>query len=212
MSAVTRFTFDLDLAHTEDNAGFLGDAARAALEQEAYARGHAAGLATGERNATAAAAQALAAAASVLADRAAVLLGKSDAARLEAERSAVALAAGIARKLAAGLLTQQPTAELEALLVDCLTSLSAVPHLVIRCHPDIVSRLQEIAAARVAASGFSGRLIVMGEPEIALGDGRIEWAEGGLVRDSAAIWADIDICIAAYLAARGASHPEDSAP
>jgi flagellar assembly protein FliH len=212
MSAVARFTFDLDLAHAEDDTGFLGDAARAALEEEAHARGYTEGLLTGERNATAAAAQALAATASVLAEHAAALLAKSDATRLAAERSALDLATGIARKLAAGLLAQQPTAELEALLVDCLTSLTGVPHLVIRCHPDLVPRLQEIAAARVAASGFSGRLIVMGEPEIGIGDGRIEWAEGGLVRDAVAIWADIDVCIAAYLAARGASHPEDFAP
>jgi flagellar assembly protein FliH len=212
MAAAARFTFDLDLAHTTGDAGFLGDAARAALEQQAHARGYTEGLATGERNATAIAAQGLAAAASVLAERAAALLAKSDTARLDAERTAIDLAAGIARKLAVGLLAQQPTAELEALLVDCLTSLAAVPHLVIRCHPDLVARLQEIAAARVAASGFTGRLIVMGEPEIALGDGRIEWAEGGLVRDAAAVWADIEICITAYLAAHGASHLEEFAP
>ena len=212
MTAAARFTFDLDLAHAEDKTTFLGDAARVALEQQAHARGYAEGLASGERNATATAAQALAAAAAVLADRATALLAQSDVARLAAERSAVGLAAGIARKLAAGLLAQQPTVELEALLVDCLTSLAAVPHLVIRCHPDLVARLQEIAAARVAASGFTGRLIVMGEPEIALGDGRIEWAEGGLVRDAAAVWTDIEICITAYLAAHGASHLEEFAP
>ncbi len=33
--------------------------------------------------------------------------------------------------------------------------------------------------------GFEGRLVVLAEPEIALGDCRIEWADGGVVRDAA---------------------------
>jgi flagellar assembly protein FliH len=31
--------------------------------------------------------------------------------------------------------------------------------------------------------GFEGRVIVLGEPDIALGDARLEWADGGLVRE-----------------------------
>ena len=34
-----------------------------------------------------------------------------------------------------------------------------------------------------AARGFEGRLVVLAEPEIAPGDCRIEWADGGVVRD-----------------------------
>ena len=54
-------------------------------------------------------------------------------------------------------------------------------------------------------SGFAGRLIVMGDPEIRLGDGRIEWADGGLVRDIGAISGEIDKRISAYLTARSAN-------
>jgi len=57
----------------------------------------------------------------------------------------------------------------------------------------------------------TGRLIVMGDPEIGLGDGRIEWVDGGLVRDRAAIEAAIDERIAAYLAARNHEHNEENA-
>jgi flagellar assembly protein FliH len=83
-----------------------------------------------------------------------------------------------------------------------MASLDGVPHLVIRCHPDLAEAVREIATGRMATSGFSGRLVVMGDPDQALGDGRLEWVDGGLVRDVAAISAEIDRRIAAFLATR----------
>lgn len=215
-AAPARFTFDLDLGLDQSQARFMSEAARASLEQQARAAGHAEGraegIALGEQGATAAAAQALAAAATAVADRAAALLSGFDATRRELERDAVGLAAGIARKLAASLVASHPAAELEALLVECLAALDGVPHLVIRCHPDLADAIRDRAAARIAQSGFSGRLIVMGEPDIAPGDGRIEWVDGGLVRDTAAIEAQIDTRISAWLAARGARPIEETSP
>ena len=35
--------------------------------------------------------------------------------------------------------------------------------------------------------GFEGRLITLGEPDIAPGDVRLEWADGGVVRDRSRI-------------------------
>jgi flagellar assembly protein FliH len=201
-AAPAKFTFDLDLAHRPGDAGGFTDAERAEIAADARAGGYADGLAAGEQSAGAAAQAALAAAAEAIARQTADLLAAADAAHAAAEREAIALASAIGRKLAHSLVARAPQAELEALLVDCLGSLAGVPHLVIRCHPDLADRLRDMATARIAESGFTGRLVVMGEPEIAPGDGRIEWAEGGLVRDSAAIAADIDRSIAAYLDAR----------
>jgi flagellar assembly protein FliH len=62
----------------------------------------------------------------------------------------------------------------------------------------------------MTTSGFTGRLVVIGDPEVALGDGKIEWADGGLVRDRAAISAAIDNRIAAYLDARGIGRPKET--
>ena len=60
-------------------------------------------------------------------------------------------------------------------------------------------------------SGFAGRLVVMGDPDQRLGDGRLEWVDGGLVRDIGAIAKDIDRKISAYLTARsGQSRHEES--
>jgi flagellar assembly protein FliH len=61
-------------------------------------------------------------------------------------------------------------------------------------------------------SGFAGRLVVLGDPEQKPGDGRIEWVDGGLVRDRAALEAEIDNRIAAFLAAKGIAPIATSAP
>ena len=58
--------------------------------------------------------------------------------------------------------------------------------MVVRIAPEIYeiakAKLEEIAHAR----GFEGRLVVLAEPELAPGDCRIEWAEGGVEREEAA--------------------------
>jgi flagellar assembly protein FliH len=211
MSAMpARFTFDLNLADNPERTSFIDEAAHAAMLQQSRADGYAEGFTAGERSAASASAAALATAATILADQAGKMLGEIDAARRSAEAEAVGLAAAIARKLASSLVAAQPAAELAALLTDCLGSLEGVPHLVVRCHPDLADAMREIAAARVAASGFAGRLIVMGEPEIAPGDGRLEWADGGLVRDLATVQAEIDQRIDDYLAARAAPHHREA--
>jgi flagellar assembly protein FliH len=211
-AAPARFKFDLDLGGGHDRTPFLSDQGLAALQQQARMDGYAEGFAEGERSATATATQALASATASIVGLAAQMLAGIDEARQATEREAVELAASVARKLAAHLLAREPTAELEALLIDCLASLEGVPHLVIRCHPDLADRVREVAAAHIANSGFTGRLIVMGDPDQKLSDGRIEWADGGLVRDMAAISAEVDKRIASYLAARGVKRPEETQP
>jgi flagellar assembly protein FliH len=51
-------------------------------------------------------------------------------------------------------------------------------------------------------NGFAGRLVILAEPEIATGDCRIEWADGGVVRERAAIDAKISEFVGRYIAAR----------
>jgi flagellar assembly protein FliH len=213
-AAPSRFTFDLDLGQRADRqptaervtAGMLSEAREAA-----YAAGRAEGLIEGENSATASSAKAIAAAATALSDRVAAMTASVEDSKKAVLADAVEVAAMIARKLAGSALEQFPTAEIEALIVDCLASLDGVPHLVIRCHPDLAEAVKEIATDRIRTSGFTGRLVVMGEPEQALGDCRLEWVDGGLVRDTAALNADIDTRIAAFLAARNIKRGDDDA-
>ena len=120
--------------------------------------------------------------------------------RLETE--AVELAVAIARKLAPELVLREPFAEIAALATECLKQLSAAPHVVVRVndalHETARTRLDEIARTR----GFEGRLVVLAEPEIAVGDCKIEWADGGVVRNTAKTDLAIGNAIGRYLGAR----------
>ena len=202
-AAPARFTFDLDLGRREERNRVVTESAMTQFLADARTAGFAEGFAAGEQGVSAKAARQLATAAGELADRVAATAASLEDTRKTVLAEAVDLAASIAKKLAAGLLQQQPAAEIEALIAECLDSLDSVPHLVIRCHPDLAEAVREIATGRIASSGFAGRLVLMGEPDIASGDCRLEWVDGGLVRDSAAITAAIDEKIAAFLAARG---------
>ncbi len=202
-----RFTFDLDLGKrttpTAPPEPTMPERLVAQLLAQAREEAYAEGVAAGERNATAVAAQTLAAAAGTLATQSAEMAAALDDASAQARREAVELAASIGRKLALHLLARYPTVELDALIGECMQSLSAVPHLVVRCHPAIADGIRDVATAHMQTSGFAGRLVVMGDPDLRLGDGRLEWVDGGLVRDIGAVAKDIDLKISAYLAARG---------
>jgi flagellar assembly protein FliH len=204
--APARFTFDLDLGGHQRRGSAVTDASLEAMLQEARSDGVAEGLAEAERSAT----TRLAAAADSLAGSAAMMAQALDDAQKQALAGAVALSAAIARKLAEGLVSRQPATELNALIAECLTTIESTPHLVVRCHTDLADIIRAVTEERIADSGFSGRLIVIGDPELALGDGRIEWADGGLVRDSAAIAAAVDESIANYLDARGIVRAKES--
>ena len=205
MAQPARFTFDLDLeprsaakrpapapvpSIPEDVVAQLIANAR----EEAYAEG----LKAGEQNAASMAAQTIAAAAGTLATQ-----SMESAKALDAALS-------VGRKLALHLLARFPLTELEALIAECLPSLNGVPHLVIRCHPDLADAIRDTATAQMSHSGFTGRLVVMGDPEIRLGDGRLEWVDGGLVRDIADTARQVDHQIATYLAARASSQSKEN--
>lgn len=202
-AAPAKFTFDLDLGRRQERNSVVTETAMALLLEEARREGREAGLGEGERTAIAKAAKAEAAAAEALASRVAAMAASIDDSRKQAIADGVQLSLSIARKLAGGLIAREPAAEIEALVTECMATLDGVPHLVIRCDPALAESVRDIATSKMTTSGFTGRLVVLGDPEIAIGDARIEWADGGVVRDIRKLSAEIDARIAEYFAARG---------
>lgn len=206
-SAPAKFNFDLDFSGKERQTKVMTESGIAALRNEAHEKGLAEGRMEGERSELARTEAGLTAAAENIARTATTLLGSLAASDKQSRTEGIGLARAIGLKLAATLVARQPEAELDTLIEECLSSLERAPHLVIRCQPDLADRLREITETHMTAAGFSGRLIVLGDPEIGLGDGRLEWADGGIVRDIDTILAEIDKSIAAYCAASGLPAP-----
>jgi flagellar assembly protein FliH len=118
------------------------------------------------------------------------------------ETEAVDVAVAVARKLCSELVSREPLGEITALVSDCFSHLVSTPHLVVR----INDTLYEIACEKIERlaqqSGFEGRLVILAEPEIATGDCRIEWADGGVVLERAAIEVKINELVGRYIASR----------
>jgi flagellar assembly protein FliH len=201
MPEPARFTFDLDLGSRDEVNITLSVPEFEAQLAAARAEGRASGFAEGEQSALVRAAETLAGEAHTIATHAGTLLGQIDAERGAMTADAVQLASTIARKLAHRLIAQFPLVEIGGLVEDALASLVNAPHLVIRCAPEFADDVRDVASAAIATSSFTGRLVVLGDPALGVGDARIEWADGGVTRDSARLDAELDTRLAEFLSA-----------
>jgi flagellar assembly protein FliH len=121
-------------------------------------------------------------------------------ARMETE--AVDVAVAVARKLCGELIAAEPLGEITALVSDCFSHLVSTPHLVVRINDALYETAREKIERQATQSGFEGRLVILAEPDIATGDCRIEWADGGVVLERAAIEAKINELVGRYMASR----------
>jgi flagellar assembly protein FliH len=121
-------------------------------------------------------------------------------ARMETE--AVDVAVAVARKLCGELIAAEPLGEITALVSDCFSHLVSTPHLVVRINDALYEAAREKIERQATQSGFEGRLVILAEPGIATGDCRIEWADGGVVLERAAIEAKINELVGRYMASR----------
>jgi flagellar assembly protein FliH len=118
------------------------------------------------------------------------------------ETEAVDVAVAVARKLCGELIAQQPLTEVVALVADCFRHLVSTPHLVVRVNEQLYDSARERIDRLAKQSGFDGRLVILAEPDINAGDCKIEWADGGVVLERAAIEAKISELVGRYMASR----------
>jgi flagellar assembly protein FliH len=118
------------------------------------------------------------------------------------ETEAVDVAVAVARKLCSELIAAEPLGEVTALVSDCFSQLVSTPHLVVRINDSLYEAARERIERLAKQSGFEGRLVILAEPEIATGDCRIEWADGGVVLERAAIDVKINELVGRYMASR----------
>ena len=201
--AKAKYLFDQDFAPNAKAAEKPIAAAELALMVgEAESKGFRQGFEAAEQEAAVIAARRTAAAFERMADQIEQFARGIVAAEQRIEAEAIELAVAIARKLVPELVVREPFGEIAALVTECFRQLASSPHIIVRVnnalHATARERLEEIARTR----GFEGRLVVIAEPEIALGDCKIEWADGGVVRDQAKIETAISTAILRYLGAR----------
>ena len=208
MTTAAKFLFDVDFGTAEHGpaesaaAQAALDAAVAAAEARGHDSGYRSGYAAAQAEAAAESARRVAAALEQIGNALTVLAGGLGTLEKRLEAESVDVAVAVAKKLASALIAGEPFAEIAGLAADCFAQVVGAPHVVVRIndglYADAHERLEQIARLH----GFEGRLVVLAEPDVAVGDCRIEWADGGISRDRAKTEAAIDAAVTAYVARR----------
>ncbi|MBV9556883.1 MAG: flagellar assembly protein FliH [Pseudolabrys sp.] len=202
MKATAKYLFDEDFATGEKPTITMveHERRRADAESQAYRKGFAAAQAQNQAEAD----QKIAAALAIIGDTLERMSRGLHGVEMRLELEAVQVAVAVARKLAPELIAREPFAEIEALAGDCFRQLVSTPYIGIRISDvsfdSAKQKLDDIAKSR----GFEGRLAVTADNTIAPGDCRIEWADGGVVRDRAQTDTAIADVVGRYVAARTA--------
>ncbi|MCX7339946.1 MAG: FliH/SctL family protein [Hyphomicrobiales bacterium] len=192
-----RFTFETDF-RAEANGRRATDVDVAAAREQGFNDGYAKGQEVAEAKASAALTH-MAGLISVQAER---LLAVHDDRMAQIEACAAALAVKMARRMAGAALAERPQAVIEQAARECLVHARSAPHLAVRVHADFVEDAERLFGRLTHQSGYAGKVIILGEPEIAAGDARLEWADGGVVINREAVDAMIDAAAEKVLGAR----------
>ncbi len=152
-----------------------------ALKEEIRAEATAAALASVETKTM----ETNAAALGQIANAASAALTDLAGVKSEVQAEAAELAYTVAKKLADALLAAQPATEIEAVIQECLKHLNREPRLVVRINDALVNDIQTSMQQAAAERGMAEKMMVVGDPTIALGDCEIEWSDGGVVRSRA---------------------------
>jgi flagellar assembly protein FliH len=202
MSAPAKFLFDVDFAAGADRKQAVTSAAHAMKLAEAETSAHRRGYAEAQADARVEYDRRIADAMERIAANLAEANNALKAIETRLECEAVEVAVAVARKLSPALIAREPFAEISALASDCFRELIAAPHIVVRVNETLYASAREKLDEIVRAKSFQGRLVVLAEPDIAVGDCRIEWADGGISRDAVAADAVIGAAVASYISAR----------
>jgi flagellar assembly protein FliH len=203
MAAPAKFLFDMDFSAS--NKAHERPATPSEIAQKiasAEARAYRDGYEAGQREAKAESDRRTALALEEIGIAVRDIAARYSGIEIRMETEAVDVAVAVARKLCSELISGEPLAEIAGLVKDCFSHLVSTPHLVVRINDCLYEATRERIERLAKQSGFEGRLVILAEPEIETGDCRIEWADGGVVLERAAIEAKIDELVGRYIASR----------
>ena len=110
----------------------------------------------------------------------------------EHSRDAVAVATVIMRKLFPALNMDKAMAEIEHIIVEAMKRTSGSPTLIVKVPEDMHAEVEAKTAELAALRGREGTINVIADKELLTGDISVEWDGGGMMRDTTAMWREID--------------------
>lgn len=206
MTAIHKFLFDTIFDDPEESAANQA-AAEAEVEEVAptfseedlngaRAEGFAAGREAAVQEAANAVERRIMETLGMIGERLSELFRIQEEANAAAVQNAVTVAATIARKVFPDLSRRNALGEVEMVAEEAMALVTDEPRIIMHVN----EQLRDSLAARLDALGerygFTDKVILRADPEIPLGDCRVEWSTGGSERNTADLWRDIDEIIA----------------
>ena len=160
----------------------------AEAREQGFADGRSSGLEEAAQSTEQTAAQALVAIASRLEEMTEQLARTCE----DRERQAIETAAMLLRKLFPELARRHALTEVMASIGHCLEQLRDEPRVAVRIADQLLDPLRERLDSLAANAAFDGKIVLLADEALSIGDVRVEWADGGAERDTARLWAEID--------------------
>lgn len=205
MSTVTKFTFDLDFDAPDEPEVAEEEVAEEEAEPEieiptfseeevaqARAEGFDEGKEVGRKEAADATEERLLEAVEKACAQLADVYNAQADANHEIAREMITISTAIAKKLFPDLNARNALGEVERVVQETLKAITEEPRVQIIVHPDLREPLTESLATMTHRAGFEGKVFVNPDPSLDLGDCRVEWSNGAAIRDTEALWEQID--------------------
>ncbi len=111
-----------------------------------------------------------------------------------------------ANVLAEQLIERSPALNLEAVFAEALEHLDDAPHIAVTVNDVLVDEVQKLVSTIAAERGFTGDIVVLGDPDTTRGDCNLQWADGGLTVDVGRKRAAVAQIVRRHLESLNASH------
>ena len=172
-----------------------------AARQQGYGQGRTEGLQQGRTEALTGQDKLLAQLLDSISFRLAEVMTEQAARFAQSQEAILQIALTIARKLLPATIQRQGLAEIEAAVLGVLGELMSEPRLVVRVHDSMLDTITIKLQREAEQRGYAGKLVFLADPDFGPSDCRVEWADGGLERDTSRLWGEIDKAVAHVLQA-----------
>jgi flagellar assembly protein FliH len=188
----------------------FSEAELAAAVAEARKAALAEGLAKGKADATAQSERQTAAALNAIAQHFAKIDGEVQLVVGQLRETTIELSLAMVRRLFPEFARQHGLEEVKELLGRSLDTLRTEPRFTVRVASAQTEALRGEMEALARSRGFEGRIVVAPDDGLKAGDCRIEWSQGGMIRDADEIWKAIEAAMEqALISSEDTSDPVD---
>ena len=125
-------------------------------------------------------------------------------------KGAIFVATTFARKMFPDLNRKNALGEVENLVVTTMERVMEEPKVTVHVAEELRPGLEKRIDSLI--KGCEGKLTVLGDAAMALGDCKIEWNEGGAERNTDAMWKDIDLIIEENIGGEDQGAGDDGGP